>query len=105
LPYVSAWTSVTGNNTFYTFGHSFGAMPSRCNAYWSPNANGSPKRPLGDFQNNCHVSGSYYWRGVDMVMDANTVSFYAYNGGYLFCYYDGTWRAQNSAYVQVICNR
>lgn len=80
-------------------------VPSRCNAYWSPNANGSPKRPLGDFQNNCNISGSSNWRGVELLMDANTVSFYAYNGGILFCYYDGMWRGQNSAYVQVICNR
>ena len=103
--YVSPWTFVANDGRYYTFTHAFGAVPSQCRAHWSPNASGTPKRPLGDFQNNCNASTSSTWRGVEMVMDTSTVSFYTFTTSTLFCYYDGTWRAQASAYVQVICNR
>jgi hypothetical protein len=102
--YVSAWTLIANDQQLHTFTHNFGVVPTQCKAYWSPNGDGNPKRPLSDFQYDCYVSG-VAWRGMEMVMDTSTVSLFAYSGGVLYCYYDGTWRGQNSAYVQVLCER
>jgi hypothetical protein len=105
LPYVSPWRWIMNDSQFHTFTHGFGTVPSQCIAYWSPNANGNPKRPVGDFMDQCRVGGATTFRGMEMVMDANTVSLSAITGGHAFCYYDGTWRPVNAAYVQVICQR
>jgi hypothetical protein len=107
--YVSDWRAVTNSGSVVSFNHNLGVTPDHCEAYWSTSATGVPKRPVGDFKQECHAAGvvAPSWRGFDLLLDATTVSFTPYTGGIVFCYYDqarGGWVGTNSAFVQIACS-
>jgi hypothetical protein len=104
--YVSEWRSVSNTGMAVSFNHNLGTTPSECKAYWSTSATGVPKRLVGEFQLDCYAGPTPpYWRGLELQLDANTVSFVTYAAGYVFCYYDPrvSWQGTNTAFVQVVC--
>lgn len=102
--YLSPMILATRGNT-YTVTHGLGAMPTRCEAFWSLSATGGTRRRLTDFQQDCYATGATpVWRGGDLEMTTTTVSVSLLSTGVPFCYYDGdSWPSAVQAFIQFVC--